>query len=83
MSAGVCFFFFVSLHALPRGASPSRLATTPFKVARHVLTTVAIMALSLYCALSVPGVGVVWSICGSSVSYTAYKCCTSEEESRT
>ncbi|CAB1096529.1 unnamed protein product [Ectocarpus sp. CCAP 1310/34] len=27
------------------------------------------MGFSLFCALSVPGVGVVWSICGSSVGF--------------
>lgn len=61
------FLFTLSLCArpLPR---PSPSPATPPKVVRHVLTTVAIMAFSLFCALSVPGVGIVWSICGSSVS---------------
>ncbi|CAM9164895.1 unnamed protein product [Ectocarpus sp. 8 AP-2014] len=40
-----------------------------FLAVRHVGTTVAIMGFSLFCALSVPGVGVVWSICGSSVGF--------------
>eukprot|EP00903_Cladosiphon_okamuranus_P022166 g20383.t3 len=51
------------------GGSPVSKIGDCLMMARHVLTTVAIMGFSLYCALSVPGVGIVWSICGSSVGF--------------
>eukprot|EP00752_Nemacystus_decipiens_P011549 g10255.t1 len=51
------------------GGSPVAKIGDCLMMGRHVLTTVAIMAVSLYCALSVPGVGIVWSICGSSVGF--------------
>lgn len=35
---------------------------------RHIVATFMIIGFCLYCALAVPGVGMVWSIAGSSVS---------------
>ncbi len=37
-------------------------------VALHVLSTLSILAVAYFCAVAVPGVGLVWSICGSSMS---------------
>uniref|UniRef100_A0A7S3Q1N8 Amino acid transporter transmembrane domain-containing protein n=1 Tax=Chaetoceros debilis TaxID=122233 RepID=A0A7S3Q1N8_9STRA len=37
-------------------------------VAIHVLSTISILAVAFFCAVALPGVGVVWSICGSSMS---------------
>lgn len=37
-------------------------------VAIHVLSTMSILAVAFYCAVALPSVGVVWSICGSSMS---------------
>lgn len=34
----------------------------------HVLSTICILAFGYVCAVAVPGVGFVWSICGSSMS---------------
>lgn len=34
----------------------------------HVISTVSILIFGYICAVAVPGVGVVWSICGSSMS---------------
>ena len=34
----------------------------------HVLSTLVILGLAYVCAVAVPGVGLVWSICGSSMS---------------
>ncbi len=34
----------------------------------HVLSTLCIIAFGYACAVAVPGVGLVWSICGSSMS---------------
>ncbi|CAN0347772.1 unnamed protein product [Pylaiella littoralis] len=53
----------------PGGSPVARIGGSFLRATRHVATTVILMGFSLYCALSVPGVGVVWSICGSSVGF--------------
>ncbi|KAG5175402.1 transmembrane amino acid transporter protein-domain-containing protein [Tribonema minus] len=39
------------------------------KAARHFMTTVGLMIFCLFFAVSIPGVALVWSICGSSVGF--------------
>jgi hypothetical protein len=34
----------------------------------HIVSTLCILAVGYFCAVAVPGVGLVWSICGSSMS---------------
>ncbi|CAM9573705.1 unnamed protein product [Discosporangium mesarthrocarpum] len=51
--------------------SPGSSLNSCFKVSliRHVGTTLGLLLFCLFCATSVPGVGIVWSICGSSVGF--------------
>ncbi|CAM9315807.1 unnamed protein product [Ascophyllum nodosum] len=53
----------------PSNTGESSLGTF-LKAVQHVVMTAGIFLFCLYFALGVPGVGAVWSICGSSVGFT-------------
>jgi hypothetical protein len=54
--------------------TPGKALNSPLALVRHLVATLCLLGICLYAAVGIPGVGVVWSLCGSSMGMMIAYC---------